>query len=272
MKGFFPAVIEAVRHFRARDLKQPIIVLATADEETSMAGARALSDHDALQPRFAIIGEPTGLVPIRMHKGIHMQKVVIQGQAGHSSDPSLGNNALDAMQQVLTELISLRQSFIEKYQHEGFKVPHPTLNLGCIHGGDNPNRICGQCELQFDLRATPGMNTEDSLQLIEAKLEQLSRELNIQIDLQPLFSGVAPFEEPACSELVKLAEKLTGHTAQSVAFATEAPFLQNLGAQTIVMGPGSIDQAHQADEFIALEQINPAITVLRGFIEHFCLH
>ncbi|HCW89678.1 MAG TPA: acetylornithine deacetylase, partial [Marinobacter sp.] len=88
---------------------------------------------------------------------------------------------------------------------------------------------------------------------------------------EPLFDGVPPFETAADAALVQACEKLTGHPAQAVAFATEAPWLQKLGMETLVMGPGSIDQAHQPDEFLALSQIQPSVDILRGLIRRFCL-
>jgi len=89
--------------------------------------------------------------------------------------------------------------------------------------------------------------------------------------MRSLIQDVSPFEQNADSELVRLAEKLTGHEAIAVAFATEAPFLQQLGMETIVMGPGSIDQAHQPDEFMPLDQIRPCIALLEQCIRHYCL-
>jgi acetylornithine deacetylase len=149
MKGFFALILEAVRELDPRQLRQPLIVLATCDEESSMDGARVLADAGRPLGRAAVIGEPTGLRPIRLHKGILMERIDILGQSGHSSDPSLGHSALEAMQAVMGELLDLRAQWQREYRNPLFLVPQPTLNLGCIHGGDNPNRICGQCALEF---------------------------------------------------------------------------------------------------------------------------
>ncbi len=110
MKGFFPVILEAVKPYVGREFKHPLILLATADEESSMSGARALAREGlaGFSPRFAVIGEPTSLVPIRMHKGIMMESIRVRGQSGHSSNPALGNNALEAMHQVMGQLLSLR--------------------------------------------------------------------------------------------------------------------------------------------------------------------
>ncbi len=271
MKGFFPVAIEAAREFVDTALQQPLIILATADEESSMSGARALAEQGKPKARYAVIGEPTGLVPIRMHKGIMMEKVRIEGLAGHSSNPELGNNAMESMHQVISELMQFRQQLQQKYHNPGFTIPGPTLNLGCIHGGDNPNRICGHCELQFDLRAIPGMDNDELRQQIDARLQRIAEQTSSKIERETLFGGVSAFEESSNSALVKAAEKLTGNNAESVAFATEAPFMQQLGMETIVMGPGHIDQAHQPNEYIPVEQIEPAVNTLKALIRQFCL-
>jgi len=271
MKGFFPAAIAAAAAFQGQEFKQPLIILATADEESSMSGARALAEMGAPIARYAVIGEPTGLRPIRMHKGIMMEAVKVIGNAGHSSNPALGNSALETMQAAMGELLTFRSEIQARYQNAGFDVSVPTLNLGCIHGGDNPNRICGQCELHFDLRALPGMDNEELHQAIAKRLQPLAELHGCDITLSSLFGGVEAFEQKAASPLIEACEKLTGHIAGSVAFATEAPFLQSLGMETVVMGPGSIDQAHQPDEFIPMDQIQPAIDLLKSLIRQFCL-
>ena len=93
----------------------------------------------------------------------------------------------------------------------------------------------------------------------------------VQVELNPLFGGVPPYEQSLDSELVRVCEKLTGHQAGAVAFATEAPFLQQLGLETLVLGPGDIDQAHQPDEYLELAQINPTLDILKQLIQRFCL-
>ncbi|WP_444907066.1 acetylornithine deacetylase [Microbulbifer sp. SSSA008] len=271
MKGFFPMVIEAAQTFLDKPLQKPLIVLATADEETSMSGARALVQAGKPQARYAVIGEPTGLRPIRMHKGVMMEAVRITGQSGHSSDPSLGANALEAMHKVIGELLTLRKEWQQKYNNPGFAVPVPTMNLGCIHGGDNPNRICGHTELQFDIRPLPGMQLTDLREELNKRILTIPQDNKIQVEVASLFPGTAPFEQDAHSELVKVAEQLCGHPAESVAFGTEAPYLKSLNIDTIVLGPGDIDQAHQPDEFLALDRINPMVNILRDLIGRFCL-
>lgn len=273
MKGFFPVILEAVKPYLHQIFKHPLIVLATADEESSMSGARALAKNGIpnATPRYAVIGEPTALVPIRMHKGIMMEAIRVRGHSGHSSNPALGKNALEAMNQVMSELIKLRGELQLQYRNPGFAVQTPTLNLGCIHGGDGANRICGECELHFDLRLLPGMDNDELRRTIQQRLTPIAETSGTDIVLSSLFEGVDPFGEDENAELVKICEQLTGNRAESVAFATEAPFMQQLGMQTLILGPGSINQAHQPDEFIPLDQIEPAVKILRGLIERYCL-
>ncbi len=239
-------------------------MLATADEETSMQGAQALAELGRPKARSAVIGEPTGMRPVRSHKGMIMDSIRLQGQSGHSSDPALGNNALDAMHAVITELMAYRQELKTRYHDELFTIPHPTLNLGCIHGGDNPNRICGHCELEFDLRLMPGMHTDSVRAEIRQRILRITEPLGVGFDMVPLFTGIPAFFTDADSPILKTAEKLTGHTGISVAFGTEGPFLQQLGMDTIVMGPGNIDQAHQPDEYVSQDMLNPCIPGIAG--------
>ncbi|HTF84954.1 MAG TPA: acetylornithine deacetylase [Cellvibrio sp.] len=271
MKGFFPVVIEALKPYLRVPLKQPVIILATADEESSMSGARALAASGTPKGRYAVIGEPTELVPVRMHKGIMMEAIRVQGRSGHSSNPALGNSALDSMNKVMSELISLRAELQTRYRNPGFAVAVPTLNLGCIHGGDGANRICGECELHFDLRLLPGMDNDEVRRIIQQRLNPIAQATGTDIILSSLFEGVDAFAEDEHSALVQTCEALTGKRSESVAFATEAPFMQQLGMQTVVLGPGSINQAHQPDEFIDTRQIEPAIAIIRGLIQKFCL-
>jgi len=271
MKGFFAIAIEALLPLLDKPLRQPLLILATCDEESSMAGARALAEAGRPLGRAAVIGEPTGLRPIRLHKGVMMERIDILGQSGHSSDPSLGHSALEAMHAAIGELLALRAQWQKEYNNPQFGVPQPTLNLGCIHGGDNPNRICGQCALEFDLRPLPGMDPQALRRAIGERLQPLAERFAVRLDYQPLFPAVPPFEQAADSELVRLAERLSGHSAEAVAFGTEAPYLQQLGCQTLVLGPGDIACAHQPDEHLELARIPPTVELLRGLIQHYCL-
>ena len=274
MKSFFAVIIEALKGIELDRIKQPLIILATADEETSMSGAKAIArSADALginNARFAVIGEPTDMKPIRMHKGMMMEAIQLTGQAGHSSNPALGNNALEAMHKVISELMAWRDELQSKYHNPMFEVPVPTMNFGHIHGGDNPNRICGSCELQIDIRPLPGMKIDDLRREMQARLKTVLHETGIQFKTMPLFDGVEAVETDSQSRIVRLAEKMTQTEAGAVAFGTEAPYYNALGLDSIIMGPGSINQAHQPDEYIETRSLNPAVDIIRQLIAHHC--
>ena len=171
MKSFFALVIEAVSRFDTRHLQTPLVVLATADEESTMQGAKTLLEQKVRPGRYAIIGEPTGLKPVRMHKGIMMRAVEVLGQAGHSSNPALGANAIEGMQVILRQLLDYRDHLKRHRINPAFAVDHPTLNLGSIQGGDNPNRICSHCEARFDVRPLPGMSLAEVDQELQERLQ-----------------------------------------------------------------------------------------------------
>lgn len=271
MKGFFALVIEVLRELDLAKLRQPLVLLATADEESSMCGAEALTRLHRHIGRYAVIGEPTGLKPIRQHKGITMETIRLEGRSGHSSDPSLGNSALEGMHRVIGGLLAWREELQARYRNPEFQVPVPTLNLGHIHGGDNPNRICASCELQIDLRPLPGMELDALRQELDVRIAQSLGGSGLAWQRESGFSGIAPLQTPAESAIVRSAEELTGYPAGAVAFGTEAPYLQRMGMESLILGPGDIDQAHQPDEYLALDRIEPMLQILRQLIQRFCL-
>jgi len=271
MKAFIALALEAVRDLDRARLRRPLSLLFTADEESSMVGAKTLASTARRLGREVVIGEPTGLRPVRLHKGIMMESIHILGRSGHSSDPSLGNSALEGMHQVIDELLTWRGELQSAHRNPGFEIPYPTLNLGHIQGGDNPNRICGECELHLDLRPLPGMAIETLREVLRRHVEERLAGSGLTVTVQPLFEGVPAMETPAGAEVVRAAEALTGQDASGVAFATEGPYLQRLGLDVLVLGPGDIAQAHQPDEFVAADRLPPALNCLRGLIGQRCL-
>ena len=270
MKGFFPVVIEALRGLDARSLAAPVWVVATADEESSMAGAKTLVANGRPRARHAVIGEPTGLAPVRAHKGILMEAIHLTGRSGHSSDPALGVNALDAMHAVMGELMRWREELTTRFRDDTFAVPWPTLNLGCIHGGDSPNRICAMCELHIDLRMMPGMLPDAMREEMHTRLLPVAQRHGVGLAIRPLFSGTPAMGTPAEAAIVRAAEALTGQRAGSVAFGTEGPYFSELGIETVILGPGDIAVAHQPDEHLRMDRVAPTVAVLRGLIARFC--
>ncbi len=270
MKSFFALVLEALQPFRHTPFRAPLVVVGTCDEETSMAGARALVEQSRQLGRFVLIGEPTSLKPARVHKGVMLEEVVIHGQSGHSSDPSLGRNALEAMSEVLQRLLAFRDELMLVRQPL-FAVPYATMNLGCIHGGDNPNRICGQCRLQFDVRPLPGQSIAELRARIGERLAGVASRYGVTLDYHPATRGTPALETPADSPLVRQVEALTGQQAQTVAFGTEGPYFRQLGLDVVVLGAGNIEQAHQPDEYLELGKAATMVDYLRQLIDHYCV-
>ncbi len=270
MKSFLALALTATAGFSAGDLARPVHLVVTADEETTMAGARALAAEGTLQADAAILGEPTRLRPVRMHKGIIMERLRLIGHSGHSSDPGYGNSALDGMNRAMTAIVEVREQLQREYRNEAFRVPTPTLNLGQIRGGDSPNRICGECVLAYDLRVLPGMDAQHERARIHEQIYSALEGSGLEIHFESLTDGTPPVETPADAPIVRTAEEFTGHTAQAVAFGTEAAFYQQLGMDVVILGPGSIAQAHQPDEYIPLADLEPTVELLRRFIGRFC--
>ncbi len=271
MKSFLALAIEAARGLDAKRLTQPLMILATADEESAMHGARALVAAGRPLGRYAVIGEPTGLRPVRAHKGVMAEAIRLVGQSGHASDPSLGNNAIEGMHDVLTALLAWRDQLKRGHYDPAFRVGWPTLNCGHIHGGDNFNRICGQCELHVDIRPLPGQNPDRLRAELRRCVAAAAEPRGLQWEVVPLFESIPPAATPASAAIVRTGEALTGHAAEAVSFGTEAPFFNALGLETMVLGPGDVTQAHQPDEFLDADRIEPMLGILRGLIRRFCL-
>jgi acetylornithine deacetylase len=271
MKSFLAVALHAAAGFSADRLRRPVTILGTADEESTMSGARALLDRTGSLGRYAVIGEPTDMRPVNLHKGIIMEKIRITGASGHSSNPALGRNALEGMLEVADALRELRAEFAGAFHEPSFEVPEPTLNLGYINGGDNANRICGECEMHIDVRLNPGMTTKTVREAIREKVTRRLAGSGLDVDIRPLFEGVNPLVADDRHELVQACESITGHDRGAVCFGTEGPFLQALGIETVIMGPGSIDQAHQPDEYLDLAGATAAVALVGEMIHRFCM-
>lgn len=271
MKGFFAFIVDTLRDVDLSTLKKPLYILATADEETTMAGAKYFSETTSIRPDCAIIGEPTSLKPVRAHKGHLSQMIRIQGQSGHSSDPARGVNAIELMHESITELMTLRNTLKERYRHDDFAIPYPTMNFGHIHGGDAANRICACCELHMDIRPLPGLSLNDLEGLLNEALAPVSERWPGRLTVGELHPPIPGYECPREHELVQVVEKLLGTETEVVNYCTEAPFIQTL-CPTLVLGPGSINQAHQPDEYIDTAFIKPTRELIAQVVHHFCHH
>ncbi|QYK05529.1 acetylornithine deacetylase [Shewanella zhangzhouensis] len=271
MKGFFALILEAVKDLPLNTLQKPLYIFASADEETTMEGAKAFAANTGIRPEYAIIGEPTGLKPVYMHKGHLAQGIRITGRSGHSSDPARGLNAIEIMHKVIGQLLKLKQHLADNYREDAFSVPYPTMNFGHIHGGDAANRICGCCDLHLDIRPLPGLALDDLELMLINYLQDINRDYPGAVEIRTLYPGSEAFAGVKDSAWTQLVESLSGQQAEVVNYATEAPYINKLGCQTLVLGPGSINQAHQPDEYMAMDQLKPTVELLKQLIHKACI-
>ncbi len=271
MKSFLALALSASQGFDFKQLIRPLTLVATADEESTMCGARLIADNGKKLGRYCVIGEPTNLTPVRQHKGVLSESIRFTGSSGHASNPALGNNALDGMHEFIGELFRYRDGLQQQYQDPAFEIPTPTLNLGHIHGGDNSNRICGDCELLIDIRYLPNMSIEQLISDIRGLAESVADRRGLRSKCKLLGDGLPAMDTDQASEIAQYLTFATGKVAGSVAFGTEAPYYNRMQTETIVIGPGSINQAHQPNEFLLIEQIKPTIDLLEDLIHKFCL-
>jgi acetylornithine deacetylase len=172
---------------------------------------------------------------------------------------------------VIGQLIALKEKLNINYQNNAFDVPAPTLNLGAITGGDNANRICGHCTLDIDMRALPGITDAELIHWLAESLKDIAEQYPGRVTFDELHPSSPSFEQTKPSTLIDFAEELSGHKCCAVNYATEAPFVQQLGCQTIVLGPGSIEQAHQPDEYLAHSEIEKTKILLTKMIQQYCM-
>ena len=272
MKGFFAHVLTAFREaYQAGDLKKPLHILATADEETTMAGAAFFADHAGIAPEAVLIGEPTSLVPVFRHKGYMAYRVEVEGKTGHSSDPEAGLNAIGIVSGIITALTDLAEDLRKNFRDSSFRVDHPTLNLGSIRGGDAPNRICAHCELVLDMRPAGEATPEVLDHLLRERVALGAGEHRDRIRVTELYPPIPPFNGSADNDLVIRTEELSGRKASAVNYSTEASYLSRLGVPAVVCGAGDIAHAHQADEKLPKKEIPEYRRILQDLIREYCL-
>lgn len=269
MKGFLALCVDMARRLQDQPLNKPLTIVATADEESGMAGAKALVSDAVGLGDFAVIGEPTGLRPVHMHKGIFFSAVTILGRAGHSSDPDAGLNAIDGAHAALGELIAFREELRARSNNPAFSVPYCTLNPGCIHGGDSPNRIPSRVRLEWDLRYLPGMDGSLLRTELEARMKTALQKGGWPHEFECAIDS-APFATDTDSPIIQVCAELAEQAPQAVNFATEAGYFNQLRAQSVVLGPGHIEQAHQPEEFLPVAHLQRTRQILDGLVHRFC--
>lgn len=276
MKGFVALSLALVPDFLAADLKTPIHLFLSYDEELTCLGVVdgiAAMGHDLPRPRAVIVGEPTSLDITDAHKGIRTFHTVITGFAAHSSKPQLGASAVHAGALLAAELDRMAQEAAEKIDPSGrFDPPYDTVHVGKLHGGIARNILADRCELAWEVRTLPGSDPDDVprrfaayAETVLARMRRTAPSSTIETVMTSDVPGLAP--DPG-SEAEALAMRLAGRNRTiAVAYATEAGHFQRAGLPTIVCGPGSIDQAHQPDEYITLEQLAAGESFMRQLLE-----
>ncbi len=268
-KGFIAAALKAVESTNLQNLRRPLALVFTADEEVGLLGAKRLADLRPLRTRYSIVGEPTSLQPMRAGKGYCLAEVVVRGREGHSAYPALGTSAIFRAARLING-IGKRLPQLEEDHHTDFDPPYTTLNVGVIHGGTAKNVIAGECRFTLEWRPIPGRASTRVLDLFNAALAEerrLDPEFECEIDASRTDAG---FETSAQSPLVELLQNLTGKAGGTVAFGTEAAQMKALGAEAVVLGPGNIRVAHQTGEFVPIAELEGCVNILGRAIADLC--
>ncbi len=272
MKGFFAFVMEVLSEIDLSKLKKTIWVIATADEETTMSGAQQIMhdlENSSDKPELIVIGEPTSMKPVIMHKGQLVQTITVHGKSGHASNPDAGLSAIKILHECMSQLYKMEEDLKHQWQEKLFSVPYPTLNIGEIRGGDAPNKISDFAEMIFEVRPIPGLKSTDLRKMTQNYLEPVIKKYPSAINIADTYTPVEAFGNSQRSNTSKIIEDITHSPALAVNYATEASYLQNI-CETIVMGPGDIGMAHQPNEYLNLEEVDPAIEIMNSLISSFC--
>ncbi|MEC5322905.1 acetylornithine deacetylase [Aurantimonas sp. A3-2-R12] len=257
MKGFLAAVLASVPVLQTVDLKRPVHLAFSYDEEAGCRGVpHLLSQLPELcaPPSGAIIGEPSGLQGVRAHKGKAAARVVVRGRAGHSSRPDQGANAIHVMAEVLSCAVTAANAMGDGPFDPDFEPPCSSMQIGKVHGGQALNIIPDLCVAEIEARAIPGVPPTTLLEPLRAFARTLSAD-GIEVKWEPL-STYPALSLPANAPLAALLEKLTGRPSlAAVSFGTEAGLYQQAGIDSIICGPGDIGRAHKPNEFILIEEL-----------------
>lgn len=265
MKAFIACITTMAPAFAAAGLKSPVHIALSYNEETNMHGMRLLAKHldgAAVKPAACIIGEPTTMKVVVANKGAAIWRVRVTGKPVHSSFRDQGVSAVETAAEIIAFMNRLQRDLNAAERHDGFEFPHTSIHAGYIHGGTAHNITAKDCEFVFEVRALPGVRARDVAQ----RVRDFCRER-----LLPGMRAIAPETDIVIDEVLDapgLDERGNKHLAQAlmpmcghgvpgrVSFGTEAGMLQEVGIQTVICGPGQIAVAHQADEFVEIEQLD----------------
>jgi acetylornithine deacetylase len=275
MKGFIATALALVPTFLTSKRDFPIHLAFSYDEEVGCLGVRGLIkdlQEIGLQAAGCIVGEPTEMQPLTAHKGVYKFKCSVHGREAHSSYTPLGVNAIEYAARIIAYIRHLADELRKSEpRNPAFTVPYTTLQTGLVRGGLAANIVPKRCDFEFDVRTMPGASYEPLYGKIKEYAASLLPEMK---DVDPLSSielecvtttpGVSVDEQ---EEIVQLAKRLTGATSVSAAsYATEAGLYFEAGYQTVICGPGSIEQAHRPNEYVSLEQLAKCESFLAALV------
>jgi acetylornithine deacetylase len=273
MKGFIACALAAVPSLKARPLKEPIHIIVSYDEEVGCTGVRPLIARlgkDLPRPRAIIVGEPTGMAVIDAHKRIDSYRTRVTGREAHSSMPDLGVNAISAAAALIGELDRIGGVIAARDRDERFRPPYSTVFVGTIEGGTAHNIVPKHCEFHWQVRglptAEPGEAPRDLAAFAEAALLPKMRHVTKEAAIDTANEGSVPaFVARPGSEAVALALALTGRDrTEAVSYTTEAGLFEEADVPAVICGPGNIAQAHAADEYVSVAQLEACLVFLDG--------
>jgi len=265
MKGFLALALAAAPDFLAAGLRRPIHLALSYDEEIGCLGAPDMIAEIARtlpRPALVVVGEPTSMDAVSGHKGIASFRVTVTGREAHSSLTHLGVSANMAAVKLMSSLIALSEHLERSADPASLFLPKgASLTIGQINGGTAVNILARECVFLFDLRTPPGMDPMEVLdgffaeaEAMDAALKARAPEAGVKVEIRAVTPPLAPEHDGPAEAF---ARRLTGDNgpARVVAYAAEAGQFQQAGFSTVICGPGSIDQAHQPDEFVEVSQM-----------------
>jgi acetylornithine deacetylase len=264
MKGFDAICLAMIPEFQQAALKRPVHIMLSYDEEVGCRGALdtiARFGRDLPRPGAAIVGEPTLMQVADAHKSIATYRTLVQGKEAHSAKPHLGASAVEAACALVTELYRFAES-LETNKDPRFDPPFSTVHVGIIHGGTARNILAKQCVFYWEFRGLPGVAQNLALAHIDAYAARITNpKVRVETQTEAEVPGLIPAPGSAAEELaLKLAR---AERTVTVSYASEAGQFQAAQIPTVVCGPGSIEQAHQPDEYIEVSELEAGIGFMR---------
>ncbi|PWB72013.1 MAG: acetylornithine deacetylase [Holophagae bacterium] len=282
MKTFLAQCIVVARELDRSRLVRPLVLLFTCDEEAGCLGAARLAPHlrsllgELPLPGECLIGEPTGFEVFIAHKGHVRLTVRIDGRGGHSSRPDLGTNAIAAMAEAAAELNVLEQDLLGRTTLEGRllfpEFPAAAINLGMISGGTADNMIADRCELTIGLRPLPGDDPELLVREVELRMSEAVRRRFPAAEISLVEREVTPaMSSPPGGRLAQTLARLTGcRELRGAPFATDGGRLEAIGLNSVICGPGELEQAHRPDESLPIASLWRGSELIREVVARLC--